>query len=191
MIKWIKIFQMQKIDEEIAKKRKKMQECLFEKEKIDRMQELLDLIRKIKREYLELNFDKTPSVEVDRIKHKENTKDIVDRAVQLANISLYQHIENVEKAVDWDMEINNINEYLNVKLLAVLHDAGKSKALRAKYGIPDNISHEEASYIYAKKVLKGSNYEYVADYLFKDTRFLKYREPHPAIIDNLIKQAEE
>jgi hypothetical protein len=174
MIKWIKIFQMQKIDEAIASKRKKIQKYLFEDEKLDKFRELLNLIKKIKQEYLSLNFDKIPSVEVDKIKYEENNKDIVERAKELAKIDLYQHIIGVEEVIDRDLKTNNINEYCNVKLLAILHDAGKSKTLRAKYNISDNITHEEASYIYAKQILKGSSYEFVADFLFKDTRHLKF-----------------
>ncbi|WP_456470006.1 hypothetical protein [Caminibacter sp.] len=175
MISWIKIFQMHLIDEVILKKRKRFQESFSSDldEGKEFLKELNDLIDRIKKEYLELKFDKTPSVEVDRIRYENNQK-IVQRAKLLSKINLYQHIINVERFIEEDLNLKNINDYVIIRLLAVLHDAGKSKLLRNKYKIPHDIPHEKASYIYAAKILKDTSFEYVPEYLIKDTYYLTF-----------------
>ena len=170
MIKWIKIFQIQKIDEKILEKRKRFKEFNSQK---DLYEEFIELFKEIKKEFLELKFDKTPSVEVDKIP-KNGDKKIIERAKLLSNVSLLEHTENVLKVVEEKVNFENINNYLTVKLMALLHDAGKSKLLRSKYNINDNISHEKASYLYAKKKLKGTSFEYIANLLLKDTYHLNF-----------------
>jgi len=174
MISWIKIFQMQMIDEKILNKRKEFDSAFSERSEKDRLKELSAILKKIKKEFKELNFDKTPSVETEKIKYADNQKEIVERAEKLSQISLYHHTLNVEKVIDQEMEIKNINDYIILKLLALLHDAGKSKLLRQKYNLPDNISHEEASFLYATKILEHTSFNYVPIYLKKDTYHLKF-----------------
>ena len=184
MIKWIKIFQLQLIDRKIMEKRKKLKQFDFNSEK-QKYENFIKIIEQIQKEFLELSFDKTPSVETDKIPVTGN-KEIIERSKKLSNVNLYEHIKNVTKLVDEKISMENIHDYMVLKLLALLHDAGKSKLLRKKYQIPDKLSHEEASYLYAEKVLKNTDFEHVLNFFKKDTRYLNFLKE----IDRIARERE-
>ena len=186
MIAWIKIFQMNLIDKEILKKRKKFLE--LEQNDILLFEEGIKVIKKIKKEFLSLNFNKTPSVENDRIKYLDNKE--AKRAKHLSKISLFQHLENVEKVIDENLDIKNPNDYINLKILALLHDAGKSKELRKKYNIKDNVSHEKASYLYANKILKDTYFEHLSKDLDEKNKDNSYYFNFLARADKIAREKE-
>ena len=183
MLKWLKIYQLNLIDLEIKNKRKIFSQLNNNENYL--IDELDKLINNILDDFKKFEFDKMPSVEIDKIKFNDN-KEIVKRAKKLSNISLLNHINNLLNIVENELNIKNINDYIIIKLLALLHDAGKSKLLRIKYGISDKITHEEASYLYAKEVLKGTSFEYVPEYLLKDSYYLDFLRS----IDKIAREKE-
>lgn len=166
---WKKIKQIQIIDDFIKKHNKEIEQIEIDGNSYD--EEWQNIVNKIYLDYENFSFANIPSVELS--KYKEITlfdNDFEKRIKFLSKISLMEHIDNLIDLINKEKKIKD-NEYKTLYLLALLHDAGKSKKLREYYNISDKITHEKASALYAKKILENTKWEFVANILFQAINF--------------------
>jgi len=163
--KWIEISQYLKLDEIIRNK----QEMSIIESNANLITEYEKIEKIILNDFKECNFDKLPSVEEEKITKKlyffiPSQEKIKERIEKYKEISLLEHIYNVLDEVEKYEFRREIDKY-SMKLFALLHDIGKSKCIRDKYNIPHTISHEKASAMYASKILKNTQFEFLSDLL--------------------------